>query len=640
MPDRPVPGRALVTRRAVEEIVRAAALGATASRASPTRTCGAAWAPAPAGRPGVRVELHDGIRAELLPHGRLRRPRRRGGATGRVGGPLRAPPRARRRARPPRRPHRRPAATSRHGRRGDAAVPRRGRSAEAGRDGRGVGVRGRTRPRPSRREVPRMTRRSCDGAGLLAAFRAAVAAVEAHVDELNALNVYPVPDGDTGSNMLATVRAALEEGERDATDQADRVAAAISFGALMGARGNSGVILSQVFRGIADGLRGKHRFNGLDVAHALTVGSRDGLCGRREAGRGDDPHGRPGSLGGGRRGRRARERHRGRSSRRPSRPPTVALARTPIAPARPARRRRRGRGRPGFFRVCRAPWRTGYPRATRRRPRHPRAIGHRPIDVVPHADEGFGYETMFLARGGRRPVAGPRRDPDAPGVDRRVRPRRRRPAGGEGPRPQRAAGPGRRLRPGPRDVEPDQHREPRPPGPRREGGAVAVAATRPVRGLARGAAPDPGPVARTSLADVGHAPSPRRRRTRVGATDDRLRTSRVQAGAPASVPLAVVAVAAATGSRRSSSRSASRCRAGRTVGQPEHRRAAQGGRRRSMPTRSCVLPNNPNVVMAARQVAQLARPRSTSCRRGTPPKASRRCSPSIRARAAPPTSRR
>ena len=58
-----------------------------------------------------------------------------------------------------------------------------------------------------------MARRACDGAGLLEAFRAAVANLEAHVDEINALNVYPVPDGDTGSNMFATVRAALEEAE-------------------------------------------------------------------------------------------------------------------------------------------------------------------------------------------------------------------------------------------------------------------------------------------------------------------------------------------------------------------------------------------------------------------------------------------
>jgi hypothetical protein len=119
-----------------------------------------------------------------------------------------------------------------------------------------------------------MVRRACDGAGLLAAFRAAVANLEAHVDEINALNVYPVPDGDTGSNMYATVRAALEEAETAAGQPVDRVAAAISFGALMGARGNSGVITSQIFRGMAEGLEGKKRFNGLDLAHALATASK------------------------------------------------------------------------------------------------------------------------------------------------------------------------------------------------------------------------------------------------------------------------------------------------------------------------------------------------------------------------------
>ena len=119
-----------------------------------------------------------------------------------------------------------------------------------------------------------MARRACDGAGLLDTFRAAVANLEAHVDEINALNVYPVPDGDTGSNMLATVRAALEEAEGVAGQSAHRVAAAISFGALMGARGNSGVITSQIFRGMAEALDGKSRFNGLDLAHALSEGAR------------------------------------------------------------------------------------------------------------------------------------------------------------------------------------------------------------------------------------------------------------------------------------------------------------------------------------------------------------------------------
>ena len=119
-----------------------------------------------------------------------------------------------------------------------------------------------------------MARVACDGDGLLAAFRAGVANLEAHVDEINGLNVYPVPDGDTGSNMFATVQAALDEAEAVAGQPADRIAAAISFGALMGARGNSGVITSQIFRGMAEGLAGKRRFNGLDLAHALSQGAK------------------------------------------------------------------------------------------------------------------------------------------------------------------------------------------------------------------------------------------------------------------------------------------------------------------------------------------------------------------------------
>ena len=120
-----------------------------------------------------------------------------------------------------------------------------------------------------------MARRACDGAGLLGAFRAAVANLEIYVDEINGLNVFPVPDGDTGSNMFATVRAALTEAEGAGPKaHAERVAAAASFGALMGARGNSGVITSQILRGLAEGLAGKRAFNALDLANALDNGTR------------------------------------------------------------------------------------------------------------------------------------------------------------------------------------------------------------------------------------------------------------------------------------------------------------------------------------------------------------------------------
>src|SRR6478735_6031710 len=78
-------------------------------------------------------------------------------------------------------------------------------------------------------------------------------AVRAHQEELNRLNVYPVPDGDTGTNMaltLESVGAALKDSQ-----SMSEVCQAISRGSLMGARGNSGVILSQILRGLADECR-------------------------------------------------------------------------------------------------------------------------------------------------------------------------------------------------------------------------------------------------------------------------------------------------------------------------------------------------------------------------------------------------
>ncbi|HET9614307.1 MAG TPA: DAK2 domain-containing protein [Candidatus Limnocylindrales bacterium] len=120
-----------------------------------------------------------------------------------------------------------------------------------------------------------MPRGHCSGAGFLAAARSAVVSLETHVDEVNALNVFPVPDGDTGTNMVATVRAALEEADRLPADApVERIVSALAFGALMGARGNSGVITSQILKGVAEGLAAKRRFNGLDLANALSIGTR------------------------------------------------------------------------------------------------------------------------------------------------------------------------------------------------------------------------------------------------------------------------------------------------------------------------------------------------------------------------------
>ncbi len=113
-----------------------------------------------------------------------------------------------------------------------------------------------------------------DGHGLLAALRHSAATLYVGVDEVNALNVFPVPDGDTGSNMFATVQAALSEADLvPAEDRTvSRVAAALSLGALMGARGNSGVILSQLFRGLGEAVSDVEEIGGRELARALKEG--------------------------------------------------------------------------------------------------------------------------------------------------------------------------------------------------------------------------------------------------------------------------------------------------------------------------------------------------------------------------------
>src|SRR3954462_9813282 len=77
--------------------------------------------------------------------------------------------------------------------------------------------------------------------------------LRAHQDVINRLNVYPVPDGDTGTNMALTLESVVAA--LDGCDDMATTCKAISHGSLMGARGNSGVILSQILRGVADAFR-------------------------------------------------------------------------------------------------------------------------------------------------------------------------------------------------------------------------------------------------------------------------------------------------------------------------------------------------------------------------------------------------
>ena len=93
--------------------------------------------------------------------------------------------------------------------------------------------------------------------------------LRANQQTVNALNVFPVPDGDTGTNMVLTMQSAYNEIADLGTTSVGQMAAAISQGALMGARGNSGVILSQIWRGIARSLHDKEILDGKGLAAAL-----------------------------------------------------------------------------------------------------------------------------------------------------------------------------------------------------------------------------------------------------------------------------------------------------------------------------------------------------------------------------------
>jgi len=126
----------------------------------------------------------------------------------------------------------------------------------------------------------------CDAQRVLQCLRAGSAWLEAHVAQVNALNVFPVPDGDTGTNMSLTMRAALEEAATCQGVAVSDLVHAVSHGALMGARGNSGVILSQILRGLARSLSGKERMAARDLAEALREGAATAYKGVMKPGEG------------------------------------------------------------------------------------------------------------------------------------------------------------------------------------------------------------------------------------------------------------------------------------------------------------------------------------------------------------------
>ncbi len=113
-----------------------------------------------------------------------------------------------------------------------------------------------------------------DGQDLKKAMLAGAASLEEHREIINALNVFPVPDGDTGSNMYATIQAAFRDVINCEDTSAGVISARLAHGALLGARGNSGVIFSQILRGLAQGLEKKQTFSALDLALALDEAQR------------------------------------------------------------------------------------------------------------------------------------------------------------------------------------------------------------------------------------------------------------------------------------------------------------------------------------------------------------------------------
>ena len=112
-----------------------------------------------------------------------------------------------------------------------------------------------------------------DGHLLKSMIIAGAQALENNKQIVNALNVFPVPDGDTGTNMSLTMQSAVKEVKNCKSNDLSDIANAAANGSLMGARGNSGVILSQLFRGFAKSLRDKEQINTIELAEALKQAS-------------------------------------------------------------------------------------------------------------------------------------------------------------------------------------------------------------------------------------------------------------------------------------------------------------------------------------------------------------------------------
>jgi uncharacterized protein len=127
---------------------------------------------------------------------------------------------------------------------------------------------------PNRKGHPFLSKRfnTINGSDLLHMVHSASDLLNRRMEDVNALNVFPVPDGDTGTNMSLTLGSGVNELNKKASEHIGQAAEALSKGLLMGARGNSGVILSQLFRGFAKGVHDHDEVNVLQFAAALQNG--------------------------------------------------------------------------------------------------------------------------------------------------------------------------------------------------------------------------------------------------------------------------------------------------------------------------------------------------------------------------------
>ncbi|KMK77168.1 DAK2 domain-containing protein [Alkalihalobacillus pseudalcaliphilus] len=117
-----------------------------------------------------------------------------------------------------------------------------------------------------------MSIKQIEGQKLAQMFIEGAGQLSRHVKVVDSLNVFPVPDGDTGTNMNLSITSGVKEVKQQTSEDVGKVASAFAKGLLMGARGNSGVILSQLFRGFSKAVEGKKEINATEFAQAFERG--------------------------------------------------------------------------------------------------------------------------------------------------------------------------------------------------------------------------------------------------------------------------------------------------------------------------------------------------------------------------------